>query len=129
MEDGVVAPTKPIFHKRYVDDTYVTRKKNTKDKLFEKLSKYHDNSELTMDENPTKFLDTEIVRHNSAIATKVYSRSKKFPLHWSSKIPLKYKRNTITGELHRANKTAPNFSSKMKRKKLNIYKQFSHFIS
>ena len=30
MEDDIVAPIKPLFHKRYVDDTYVTRKKNTK---------------------------------------------------------------------------------------------------
>ena len=37
MEDGAVAPIKPIFYKRYVDDTYVRRKKNTKDELFQKL--------------------------------------------------------------------------------------------
>ena len=36
MED--VAPLKPIFYKRYVDDTYVRRKKNTTDELFEKLN-------------------------------------------------------------------------------------------
>ena len=70
MED-VVAPLKPIFYKRYVDDTYVRRKKNTTDELFEKLNTYHDNIKLTIEENPTKFLDTEIVRHNSAIITKV----------------------------------------------------------
>ena len=32
----IVAPIKPLFYKRYVDDTYVRRKKNTKDELFEK---------------------------------------------------------------------------------------------
>ena len=61
MEDDVVAPLKPIFYKRYVDDTYVRRKKNTTDKLFEKLSTYHDNIKLTIEENLTKFLHTEIV--------------------------------------------------------------------
>ena len=100
MEDDVVAPLKPIFYKRYVDDTYVRRKKNTTDELFEKLNTYHDNNKLTIEENPTKFLDAEIVRHNSAIITKVYTRSNKFPIHWSSKIPLRYKRNAVTGELH-----------------------------
>ena len=30
MEDGVVAPTTPIFYKRYVDDTYIRTKKNIK---------------------------------------------------------------------------------------------------
>ena len=116
MED--VAPLKPIFYKRYVDDTYVRRKKNTTDELFEKLNTYHDNIKLTIEENPTKFLDTEIVRHNSAIITKVYTRSNKFPVHWSSKIPLRYKRNAITGELHRANKIASNFSNETKRIKI-----------
>ena len=52
----------------------------------------------------TLTMDTEIVRHNSAIITKVYTRSNKFPVHWSSKIPLRYKCNAITGDLHRANK-------------------------
>ena len=58
------------------------------------------------------------MRHNSAIITKVYTRSKKFPVHWSSKIPLRYKRNAITGEVHRANKITSNFSNKMKRIKI-----------
>ena len=58
------------------------------------------------------------MRHNSAIITKVYTRSNKFPAHWSSKIPLRYKRNAITGELHRANKIASNFSNETKRKKI-----------
>ena len=87
IEDDVVAPIKPLFYKRYVDDTFVRRKKNTKDELFGKLNTYHNNFKLTIEENPRKFLDTEIVRHNSAIITKVYTRSKKFPVYWSSKIP------------------------------------------
>ena len=103
MEDNVAAPIKPIFYKRYVDDTYVRTKNNNKDELFEKLKTYHDNIKLTIEENLTKFLDTEIVRHNSAIITTVHTRSKKCPVHWRSKIPLRYKCNVITGELHRAN--------------------------
>ena len=67
MEDDVAAPLKPIFYKWHVNYTYVRKKKNTKDELFEKLNTYHDNIKLTLKENPTKFLDTEIVRHNSAI--------------------------------------------------------------
>ena len=115
MEDEVVVPIKPKFYKRYVDHTYVRRKKNTKDERFENLNRYYDNIKLTIEENPTKFLDTGIVRHNSAIATKVYTRPKKFPVHWSSKIPLRYKRNAIIEELHRAYKIASNFSNELKR--------------
>ena len=85
---------------------------------MEKLNIYHDNIKLTIEENLTKFLDIEIERNNSAIITKVHTRSKKFPVHWGSKIPLIYKSNAITGELHRANKTASNFSKEMKRIKL-----------
>ena len=61
MEDDVVAPIKPLFYKRHVDDTYVRRTKNTRDELFEKLNTCHNNIKLTIEENPTKFLDTEIV--------------------------------------------------------------------
>ena len=106
IEDDVVAPIKPIFCKRHVDDTYVRRKKSTKDELFEKLNTYHGNIKLTIEENQTKFLDTEIMTHNSAMITRVYTRSKKFPVHWSSKIPLRCKRNAISGELNRVNKIA-----------------------
>ena len=118
MEDDAVGPLKSIFYKRYFDDTYVRRKKNTTNELFEKLNTYQDNIKLMIEENPTKFLDTEIVRHNSTIITKVYTRSNKFTIHWSSKIPFKYKRNAITGELHRANKIASNLSNRTKRIKL-----------
>ena len=114
MEDDVVAPIKLIFCKRYVDDTYERRKKNAKDELFEKLNTYHNKIKLTIEEKPTKFLDTEIARHNSAIITRVHTRSKKFPVHWSSKISLRYKRNAIAGELHRAKKIASNFSNELK---------------
>ena len=58
------------------------------------------------------------MRHNSSFITKVYTRSKKFLVHWSSKIPLRYKGNGITGELHRTNKIASNFSNEMNRIKI-----------
>ena len=68
----------------------------------EKCNTYHKTIKLTIEENPRKFLDTDIVRHNSAVITKAYTRSKTFPVHQSSNIPLRYKSNDITGELHRA---------------------------
>ena len=71
-------------------NTYVKRKKNTKDEPFDKLNTYHDNGKLMIEQSSAKFLDTEIVRHNLAIITKVHTRSKKFPVHWSSNIPLRY---------------------------------------
>ena len=115
VEEDIVAPMKPHFYKRYVDDTYIRRKKNEPDSLFEKLNSYHPNIKLTIEKNPTKFLDTEIIRCSCEIETEVYNKSKKLPVHWSSKIPTRYKRNAITGELHRAKRIANDFNFEVKR--------------
>ena len=37
----------------------------------------------------------------------------KLPTHWSSKIPKRYKRNNINGDLHRAKKIASNFENEI----------------
>ena len=47
MEEDIVAPSKPLFYKRYVDDTYVRRKKNEADELYNALNLYHQNIKLT----------------------------------------------------------------------------------
>ena len=36
-------------------------------------------------------------------------------MHWSSKVPFKYKRNAITGELHRGKRIASDFDEETKR--------------
>ena len=96
MELDAVAPAQPIFYKRYLDDTYVRRKKNDVDKLFEELTSYNENIKLTFEVNPTKFLDTELVRETGEETTQVFSKSTKLPVHWSSKIPVRYKRSART---------------------------------
>ena len=70
------------------------------------MNSYHQNIKLTLELNPTKFLDTEIIRSNGKITTQVYNKMKKLPVHWTSKIPVKYKHNAILGEWHRAKKIA-----------------------
>ena len=90
MEFDVTVPAKPIFYKRYVDDAYVQRKKNDADKLLEELNSYNENIKLTLEFNPAKFLDTELVRENGEITKQVFSKSTKLPVHWSSKIPVRY---------------------------------------
>ena len=52
---------KPIFCKRYVDDIYSQRKKSCDDELCEKHNSYHPNIKLTVESEPNKFLDTEII--------------------------------------------------------------------
>ena len=72
MEDivnDVVVPIKPIFYKRYVDDTYGRRNKNTKDEGFENLNRYHGNIKLTIEENPSMFREMlDIIRGGSRAA-------------------------------------------------------------
>ena len=41
-----------------------------------------------------------------------FNKLDKFPKHWSSKIPIRYKRNAAIGELRRAKRTAFNFDKK-----------------
>ena len=95
MELHAVVPAKPMFYKRYIDDTYSRRKENDVDKL-QKLNSYNENINLTLAVNPTKFLDTELVKENGEITTQVFSKSTKLTFHWRSTIPVRYKRNFIT---------------------------------
>ena len=64
MEEDIVIPANPVFYKRYVNDTYVRIKKHETDKLFIDLNSYHENIKLTLEINPNKFLDTEIIRND-----------------------------------------------------------------
>ena len=104
-----------VFYKRYVDDTYVRKKKYVVDKLFEELNSHNENIKLTLEVKPTKFLDTELVRENGEITMQVFSKSTKLPVQWSPKIPVRYKRNAITGELNRAKRIGPDFNKELKR--------------
>ena len=44
----------------------------------------------------------------------VFSKSTKLPVDWNSKIPVRYKRNAITGELNRAKRIASDFNKELK---------------
>ena len=49
------------------------------------------------------------------IKTQIYNKAKKLPVHWSSKVPFKCKRNAITSEVHRAKRIASDFDEETKR--------------
>ena len=72
IEEDVVVPAKPIFDKRYVDDTYKRRKKKVNDELLQNLNSYHTNIKLTLEESPRKFLDAGIIKNNNSISTQVF---------------------------------------------------------
>ena len=60
---------KPIFYRRYVDGYINRRDKNARDTLFESLNNYHKKIKFTIEKDPSKFLDTEIVKTRYGIST------------------------------------------------------------
>ena len=118
MEKDVLKPPYPIFYRRYVDDVYVRRKKNCPDILLNDLNNYHENINFTIENNPDKFLDTNISFNGNQIITNVVSKDNKLPPHWLSNIPKRYKRNIINGELHRAKKISSDFEKELIRIRL-----------
>ena len=68
------------------------------------LNLYHPNTKFTLEENPKKFLDTLIIEENNQMKTQVFLKKSMYPVDWSSKVPFRYKRNAINGELHRDKK-------------------------
>ena len=127
MECDVVKPLKPKLQS-YVDDIYSKRIKNQPDKFFKILNNYHPNIKLTIEVNPSKFLDTEIMIKNSIDETSVAAKESKIPNHWSSAVPKKYKRNAIVGNLYRAHKISSNSNLKNSVLRKNILALISRTI-
>ena len=57
MKNEILAPFKPIFYQRLVNDIYNGQKKNVEDILFNRLSHYHNNIKFSIKISPTKFLE------------------------------------------------------------------------
>ena len=68
------------LYKSYVDDIYSKQIKNQTDDLFEKLNNYHPNIKFTIEVNPSKFLDTEIMIKNGIIETSTVIKESKNPM-------------------------------------------------
>ena len=101
-ENNIVTPKKTLFYRRFVDDVINRRKKNEHKIIFENLNKYHPKINLTIEVNPSKFLDTKIINNKGNITTEVFRKTVKLPVHWSSRVPKRYKRNAVIGDLHRS---------------------------
>ena len=134
-EGKVVKPSKPKFYKRFVDDIMNRRNKNHPDDLFLKLNSNHPNMKYTFQVKPEIFLDKKIVYSNYVITTEVKHNERKLPVHSSSKVPKRYKRNAIISDLNRAICIA-NFQAdetpKIKQKFLNAdypYRFINSFIN
>ena len=114
LEQKVVVPLKPLFYRRYVDDSINRRKKNKPDPLFTALNEFKpEKIKFTIEVAPKKFLDTNI-KYNDIIQTSVHRSEYKLPVHWKSKVPKRYKRNAINTDIHRAAKISSNFENEKK---------------
>ena len=115
MEEDIVIPATPIFYKRYADDNYLRRKKNETDKLSMDLNSYHESIKLTLEIKLKNLLDAEIISTDQEIKTQVYIKTKRLPVHCSSKVPIQHKRNAIMGKMHRAKRIASDSDKEIKR--------------
>ena len=68
---------------------------------------------FTEENNPSHFLDTAIEKEDSGITTSVYTKPKKLPMFWTSRIPNKYKKNAIRTDLHRAKEISSNLDAEL----------------
>ena len=59
---------------------------------------------------PKKFVVTKVIYEDNQIKTKVHRNERKLPVHWTSKIPKRYKRNAINTDLNRAARIASIFT-------------------
>ena len=65
---------------------------------------------LTLEINPRRFLNTNLEFENGILITSVHRKETKLPTLWKSKIPKKYKRNVIIGDLHRSKRISTDFT-------------------
>ena len=74
IEKDCVAPLNPKLYKSYVDDTINKRKKNAaNDELFANINSHHKNIKLTIETDPTRFIDTAFnLNPDSSVKTKVF---------------------------------------------------------
>ena len=82
--------------------------------MFKKLNNYHPKIKLTIEINPPKFLDTEIIISNNEVVTSLHRKESKLPVPWEYKVPKHYKPNSLLGELQRAQKISSHFQKEIK---------------
>ena len=101
-----------IFYRRFVDEIY-SRRKLGDNVLFDRLNSYHPNIKLTIEVNPSKFLDTKLTNIDGTYKFNVYRKNTKLPSLWTSKTPKRYERNTVNGDLHRSKRISSNFDEEI----------------
>ena len=99
VNPDLVLPLKPKFYCLFIDDTYRRRKKNKPEELFSKVNSYHPNMNLTIEINPSKFLDTKIPANKNEIKCFSHHKDNKLPFHWKFAMPGNYKKYVVVETL------------------------------
>ena len=55
-----------------MDDTYFKRKRKETNTPFDALNSFHPNIKFTLEQNPKRFLDTQIIKDVNKIKTQVF---------------------------------------------------------
>ena len=61
-----------------------------------------------------KCFQTKIINNKKNITTEVFRKTSKLPVHWSSRIPKRYERDAVIGDLHRSKIISSNFEMEIK---------------
>ena len=108
-----ITPPPPYFG-LYVDDGFCRHKKGAHVDIGRDLNNFHPKLKFTVENEPSRFLDSEFVKSNSTqFSIKVFQKPNKLPIHWTSQTPRRYKRNAIICELHRAFRISDDFDSEV----------------
>ena len=127
MEKDFVISFKPKFFCRYADDKYNRKNKNQPDELLQRMNKYHPNINLTVEINPSKFLDTKIYPDNNEIECYAYHKEMTLPFHWACAVPKHSKKNVVTRDLHRVKNLSSHFEQEVRIIKIKYIKAGYHF--
>ena len=106
---------KPVWYRRYVDDTFLLFKKQEHvDAFLEYVNAKHRNIKFTVERennNVLSFLDVNVCRKNNYFETNVF-RKKTYTglgMNFLSSIPIEYKRNLIGCLINRAYNICSNY--------------------
>ena len=78
------------------------------------MNSHHKNIKVTVESNPTRFLDTVFnINPDGSVIIKVFQKLGKFPVVWNSQIPKRYKSNNMNGGLYPVCKSASDFDAEV----------------
>ena len=104
--------------------------------MFDRSNSYHPNYhqihyyllKLTIELNPSKFLDTKLANTDGAYKFNFYRKYPKLPPPRTSKTPKRYKQNTINGDLHCSKRILSNLDKEIHMKDYEG-RLITHYVS